>query len=145
MPGRRQIGTCQARKPAIGIEKWHGQPRLKTDPVERSNGFEETDGRVVTPHKEVLAVVHDRARDGIDKRARPTAQVWFLFQQLDALPRLSQRHTRRQSGKAATDNENVRGHFGFWILDSTIHVLRAWLFVLLGRPELQEHPLQSKI
>jgi hypothetical protein len=79
-------------------------------PVKRSNGFEELNGRVVTAHEKVLAVIDNRARGGIAKRTSPPAEVRLLFEQADPLARPSQRHTCRQTRETAADNDDLICH-----------------------------------
>jgi hypothetical protein len=78
------------------------------EPVESSNGLEELNSRVVTAHKEVLAVVNNRAHGGITKRASPPAEMRLLFEQANPFASLGQRHTRREARETATDNQRVK-------------------------------------
>ncbi len=87
--------------------------RLELNPVESSEGREESNRRVVTTHEEVLAIVHNRTRGRIMKRTCPAAEMRLLFEQMHSLASFSQRHTRREACETATDDEDVKRHFGF--------------------------------
>src|SRR5208282_5326101 len=107
MPGRWPVRAVQACEASVAVQKWHGEPGLKMQPVESADGLKKLDGRVVTAHEKVLAVVHNCAGGRVTKRARAPAEIRLLLQQTNPFACLGHRHTRREARKTATDDENV--------------------------------------
>ena len=71
---------------------------------------------MVAAHEEVLAVVHHGACCGIDKGARPPAQIGLLLKQAHTAAAFRQCDTCREARKTTADDENV--FQGFRIRDS---------------------------
>src|ERR1019366_3279052 len=140
MPWRRPVGALEARQPPAAVEERHCEPGLKMHPIESPDGRKKADGRLVTPHEDVLAIVYQGAGGGIAKRTRAAAQMRLLFEQTHLFAGIGQRHTRRQAGKTATDDEDIIRHG--W-LSGTLSSARSdqWSVAERWTAQLRAQPL----
>src|SRR5579875_801717 len=91
---------------------------LKANEIQGPDCLEKLEGEVITPHKNVLAIVNYSACRRVIERSSTPAQIRLLLKHPDSSARFCKSHPCRKACKSATDDENFVRHNEDSVFDS---------------------------